>query len=289
MAPVSTSRARRAAQAVLHRVQKRIGAEVADSELDVDAWVIAPHPDDEVLGCGGTIACKVAQGARVRVCFLTDGSSSHQRWIPKVELRALREGEALSACERLGVSRDDVVFLGFEDGSLAQHVDDAAAALRRLFKEWPGVEVYAPHHREQPEDHRAACWVARTAMQGLRFPSVYLEYPVWCWNEWPWVELSGASGLRKAARAGAGFHRSLRLMNECRWQVPLDDLRGQKWHALEAHASQMRGLAEVEDSPTLVGFAGGEFLARFFSSHEFFARYESPPPIPRWPSDQKRP
>jgi LmbE family N-acetylglucosaminyl deacetylase len=274
--------ARRTAQAALNAVQKRVGVEVADADLRADAWVIAPHPDDEVLGCGGTIARKAGQGAKVRVCFLTDGAASHDQRVAKADLRALREAEAVSACAELGVARDDIVFLGFEDGNLAKH--EGVAELRSCFQQWPVVEVYAPHHREGPEDHRAACRVARAAMGGLAEPSICLEYPVWCWNEWPWVE---ASGVRETVRAPPGFVRSLRLVHECRWRVPIEEVREQKRRALDCHRTQMFGPEGVDDCPTLASVGDGEFIKRFFSSHEIFARYAVPATITKSPTGRR--
>lgn len=274
---------------MLERWHASHSKEVSDEELRADAWVIAPHPDDEVLGCGGTIARKVAQGARVQVCFLTDGASSHTQWIEKSELRDIREREARAACAELGIAKDDVIFLRFEDGDLAAHVEEATEALRRCFERAPGTEVYAPHHREEPEDHRASCWIARAALQGLRAPSVYFEYPVWCWNEWPWIEVRSDGGaVRTAVRATKGLTRSMRLLHECRWRVPIDEVRDQKRHALEAHATQMFGPDGVEGGPTLADVAGGKFLDRFFVTHETFLRFGAPPRPPPRPSTGRK-
>lgn len=66
--------------------------------------VVAAHPDDESLGCGGTIAKLVATGATVRVAFLADGVTSRQGDPATVsrELESRREA-ARAACARLGV------------------------------------------------------------------------------------------------------------------------------------------------------------------------------------------
>jgi LmbE family N-acetylglucosaminyl deacetylase len=159
-----------------------------------------------------------------------------------------------------------------------------AAELRRCFERWPGLEVYAPHHREEPDDHQVACRAARVAMRGRDAPCVFLEYPVWCWNEWPWVDASGVLG---AARAGLGFARALRLARGCRWRVPIDEVVEQKREALECHRTQMMGLEGFDDSPTLASVGEGEFLKRFFSSHEIFARYAAPPTITKRTTGRK--
>ena len=113
--------------------------------------VVAAHPDDEVLGMGGTIAVHADRGDRVRILVVTDGSSS--QYPGDAETRSQKEGEALTAAAELGV--DDYVHLDLPDMRLdtlahvdvnrvvEEHVRDLAAEL-----------VYTP----QPDvnrDHRA--------------------------------------------------------------------------------------------------------------------------------------
>ena len=65
--------------------------------------VVAPHPDDETLGCGGSIAARAANGQRVVVAILTDGeAAATMRASAPDELAALRREEALLAASRLG-------------------------------------------------------------------------------------------------------------------------------------------------------------------------------------------
>ncbi|MFN4032756.1 MAG: PIG-L deacetylase family protein [Fimbriimonadales bacterium] len=90
--------------------------------------IIAPHPDDEVLGCGGLIAAAVAQGAPVRVVYLTNGdgftaaAALTARATPHadecLQLGRLRQAEASNALQLLGGSPDDAVFLGYPDRGL---------------------------------------------------------------------------------------------------------------------------------------------------------------------------
>jgi LmbE family N-acetylglucosaminyl deacetylase len=83
----------------------------------VRALVLSPHPDDESIGCGGTIGLMKAAGATVDVLFMTSGEAGHPE-PPKAELaKALleqRKKEAASACGVLGV--DNIFFLGGRDG-----------------------------------------------------------------------------------------------------------------------------------------------------------------------------
>ena len=77
------------------------------------ALVLAPHPDDESLGCGGLIAAACAGGQPPIVVVLTDGAGSHpnSRAYPPDRLRTTREAETLAALACLGLLEDRVVFL----------------------------------------------------------------------------------------------------------------------------------------------------------------------------------
>jgi LmbE family N-acetylglucosaminyl deacetylase len=92
--------------------------------------VVAPHPDDEVIGAGGAMRRAVESGIPVHVVFVTSGDGypdtlltslrlRHPTGRAYVEMGEIRQREALRALESLGVSPDEVSFLGFPDGGLA--------------------------------------------------------------------------------------------------------------------------------------------------------------------------
>ena len=66
--------------------------------------VIAPHPDDESIGCGGTLRQHVVDGDPVRVIFLTSGEHGGHGRDP-LETAQLRENEAINALSILGIDR----------------------------------------------------------------------------------------------------------------------------------------------------------------------------------------
>lgn len=93
--------------------------------------VIAPHCDDETLGCGGLLSSASAQGSRVQVVVMTngDGFSAAARLKAAVrrlsaerytQLGDIRQRETLSALRTLGVDDRNVMFLGYPDGGLAK-------------------------------------------------------------------------------------------------------------------------------------------------------------------------
>jgi len=144
--------------------------------------VVAPHPDDDVLGCGALIA-GAAQERRVRVCYVTDGSASHvgsPTYTPS-RLRAVREREAARGLRRLGV-RERPAFLRWPDGTVPS-ADDAAAAplLEALCAFVPRDErvlIAAPWRRDHHCDHRAVASLVAAVLRE-RPNATRIEYTVW--------------------------------------------------------------------------------------------------------------
>ena len=68
--------------------------------------ILAPHPDDEVIGCGGVISASARAGNAPVIVYVTDGSGSHpnSRLFPRPTLIALRQHEACLASKVLGVA-----------------------------------------------------------------------------------------------------------------------------------------------------------------------------------------
>src|SRR5215210_1724042 len=117
------------------------------------ALVIAPHYDDEVLGCGGLLAQLTAAGTAVRVLFLTDGGGGEQIEDREVYRQRRREEAArVSALLRLAGSDS----LDLPDGRLDRHLDEAVEGIRRaVLTQRPGL-LLVPSPLEVSSDHRAA-------------------------------------------------------------------------------------------------------------------------------------
>jgi LmbE family N-acetylglucosaminyl deacetylase len=236
------------------------------------ALVFAPHPDDETLGCGGTILRKRSAGSRVNVAFMTDGKSSHASLLPAERLSAIRQAEAVSACRALGLPPDDVRFLAFPDGQLSAYEDAAIDVVSGLLRGLRPEDVFVPLANDGTSDHEATFRVVLKSIKNERCATWLHEYPIWAWNIWPWVPLE--LGLRRASlldawaavREGLGAAQLVRL----RTGVFVGDLLDEKRAALENHASQMRPLIDVENWPTLSAISRGQFLGCFFRDFELF-------------------
>lgn len=152
--------------------------------------LLAPHPDDETLGLGATLADLSDAGHDLVVVLLTDGGASHPRCghVTAPELIARRNDEFTAAVALLA-PRARVVRLGFSDGSLPAEADALAAALEGLLEK--GDVVLAPLPDDGHTDHDAAGVVAARvvaesqAVDGAHAESApmrLLHYPVWRWR-----------------------------------------------------------------------------------------------------------
>ncbi|HEX9996881.1 MAG TPA: PIG-L deacetylase family protein [Abditibacterium sp.] len=206
------------------------------SEEKLKSWgktlAVAPHPDDEVLGCGGTLALLSKLGVETAVMWVSDGGASHpnSRAYPNQKLVNLREAEAKMALDKLGVGRKNSYFLRLPDGDLPfpgdQRFESAVQAVRRVLEAFEPKTLLLPWRRDPHRDHRAAWQLLSHASDDpdiLRF-----EYLVWSHDntepqEWP--QNTEASGF----------------------VVDVSTMQNRKKEAIAAHASQTTRL--IKDDP----------------------------------------
>lgn len=125
--------------------------------------VFAPHPDDEIFGCGGVIALLKQRGAEIEVVVLTDGAGfadEHARQI----ITKKRQAETKAALDVLGVSTTE--FWGLPDRSLVLNTELSQRIEARL----EGIDlVFAPSLTEVHPDHAATGNAVLTALQSHNF------------------------------------------------------------------------------------------------------------------------
>jgi len=196
------------------------------------ALVVAPHPDDESLGCGGLIAELAGAGRPVRVVIVSDGAASHpnsQRY-PRAALRALRRKEAGEAVRLLGAPSP--VFLDWPDGAVPASGDGFARAVGQLAPLAQGYEtVLAPSGLDPHADHAATSAIAREVAARLKLRM--LSYPIWSWR-YLYPEI-----LPIEPREVAGPPQGLRL--------DISASLGRKRQAVMAHVTQTTRL--IDDDP----------------------------------------
>ncbi|MFP5308170.1 MAG: PIG-L deacetylase family protein [Actinomycetes bacterium] len=116
--------------------------------------VVAPHPDDETIGCGGTVALLADAGAQVRVLLATDGEATISPAAPPTALGPRRRAEAVRAGGVLGVTSTRA--LGLPDGRLLDHVETLAAEVAREVAAAETDMVLVPWPLDRHPDHVAA-------------------------------------------------------------------------------------------------------------------------------------
>ena len=128
--------------------------------------IFAPHPDDDLIGCGGSIAKHVKNGDEVVVVFVTSGESGSLKYSKK-ELGKIREKEAKEAVKILGVK--DAVFLRFPDGFVEYNKSNLVTLINLIRKQKPNM-VYIPHKNDAHKDHMKTHELVTEAMNKAAGP-----------------------------------------------------------------------------------------------------------------------
>jgi N-acetylglucosamine malate deacetylase 1 len=125
--------------------------------------VISPHPDDESVGCGGTLRKHAVEGDAIRVIFVTSGEKGGRRRPPE-EAAQVREQEARAAAKILGIA--EVEFWRQPDGAV--HASpQLVERLRQAIEAWKPQLIYVTHDREMHPDHRASARLVRCTLADL--------------------------------------------------------------------------------------------------------------------------
>lgn len=211
-------------------------------------------------------------GAAVACVFMTDGSTSHRAFIAEEELRALRRSEAQEATASLGLAPEDVHFLDLPDGRLRGSLAGAVSLAGNLIDRYRPDEVYVPLREDGIADHEATYSAVVRACGASDLQCEICEYPVWAWNQWPWVSLrldlsrDTLQRLVQVARMGLGR----RLVRACTMGMDVRGVQKEKRQILATYRSQMTALQAGAGWPTLQDVSEGEFLACFFQDYEVF-------------------
>lgn len=139
--------------------------------------VISPHPDDESIGVGGTIAKHITEGDVVDVIFLTSGEKGGHG-MKEDETMFIREKEAKKAAKILGINLFE--FWKQPDGKCKDGNANINRMTKRLETFQPSI-IYVTHDQEQHPDHKAAAGIVKQAVlniQKAKRPVIYM-YEVW--------------------------------------------------------------------------------------------------------------
>jgi len=198
--------------------------------LPLDALIVAPHSDDEAIGCTGVILRAVAEKKRVGVVVVTAGdgypraaAAAAKKAVDElkpddfVALAALRQRHTLQAMARLGVDKNDLLFLGYPDGGLEKMYSDASdkpyrqpltdktetygpivadyrtqvhgsaapytrasvhSDLVEIINQRAPKEIYVTGEADSHADHRATFWFTRDAANAAGFQGTLWTFVV---------------------------------------------------------------------------------------------------------------
>jgi LmbE family N-acetylglucosaminyl deacetylase len=194
--------------------------------------IVAPHPDDETLGCGGAIALLRSQGCPVWVLVITDGTQSHPRSLkyPPLRLQQLRQQETRLALKRLGVAPGAVTFLHLPDGEMneAASIQSNQDICRNYFKAIAPKTIFLPWRHDPHPDHQATWQLVKHAMADCDISARLIEYPIWDWDAQQSNQLPKAKDIRA-------------------WRLDIQSVLAVKQQAIAAYQSQTTDL--IDDDP----------------------------------------
>ena len=214
--------------------------------------VVAPHPDDETLGCAGAIALLRSMGHTVYILVMSDGTQSHphSRKYPKAALQQLREAETCRAMEILGVEEPCITFFALPDGAIATALAPGSAAIDQCQTYLANITpqlILLPWRHDPHPDHRATWQILQTALARLDLCPRLLEYPIWDWD----------------------IHQRQLLAEPAvqPWRLDIAEVFALKQQAISAYLSQTTDL--INDDPT--GFRlTPEMLGNFTQPWELY-------------------
>jgi len=216
--------------------------------------ILAPHPDDESLACGGLIQSLLQKGCDVRVILTTDGSRSHHSvTYPADRLAKLRYTEMISALSFLGLSQDKLSGYQSQDSAMPAKGEDGFEALSEklhadLSSFLPQL-ILVPYELDPHRDHRATFQLLLAALKNVPdYKPTIWEYPIWLY------ENATESDIPQLEE---GELKSLEV----------NDHLQQKKKAIHAHQSQTTQL--IDDDPE--GFIlTEEMIGNFLTGKEYF-------------------
>lgn len=159
--------------------------------------VIASHPDDEVLGCGATMARLVSEGAQVKVLIAAEGLTSRQNKRDAAELeKELKElrNVSVEANKKLGVT--DVEFLALPDNRMdSMDLLDVIKVIEEKVSAFNPDTIYTHFPNDLNIDHRILSEAVITStrpMPGIKVKEIYF-FEVTSSTEWNFSGLPSKS------------------------------------------------------------------------------------------------
>lgn len=157
--------------------------------------VIAPHPDDEIIGIGGYLIDRIRSGKRVAIVYLTDGEKSLEELEPSV-VALERHNLTCNVLSRLGLPEEHVRWLHLPDGSIprlgSDRFEHAKSQIEAIISDISPDAIFVTHPLDTwPYDHVAAFELTEKAVHAAGVRCSIYGYWVWLWYSVSWKNLSG--------------------------------------------------------------------------------------------------
>ena len=218
------------------------------------SMIIAPHPDDETLGCGGTVALLRKLHIPVHFIFVSDGTMSHpnSKKFPERKLRKLRETEAENAVLVLGGDKKCMEFLRIKDTKVPHRADaDFEETVERIARSIKAIQpetIFIPWQKDPHCDHQATWEIMSEVWKRLETKPRILEYPIWLWELGNPEDVELLDQMKKFA---VNIEQTLQIKNQ----------------ALTAHVSQVTRMIDDDSEGFMLS---PEVIAHFNIPTEVF-------------------
>lgn len=140
--------------------------------------VFCAHPDDDIIGVGGTLAKYASEGYKITVVIFSYGELSHP-WIKKTIAIKTRKKESRRAHKIIGCSEG--IFLGLKEGRFKKEIKEknAEKILQRIIDKKNPSKIFVHSWDDPHTDHRAIYEIITKLLKGLK-----KSYSVYCFDIW---------------------------------------------------------------------------------------------------------
>ncbi len=227
--------------------------------------VFAPHPDDETLACGGTIAKKISEGYEVIIVVVTDGRYAFLDLLninsdpTPSELKEIRKKEAQRAAKILGVCQENLMFLDIEEGTLEKNERIARKRITEILEESLPKEVYFPQKNEFNYEHVVTNRLVRNVINQFQLRPVEYQYLI-AWS----FPFNLISRLQPKCLKWLILTNFFKLDRVC---VNVSDFISVKKAAINEYKSQFKLFSDKQQSPL---FKESFFHKFLHNEEEFF-------------------
>ncbi len=225
--------------------------------------VAAPHMDDEMLACGGTIA-RLPRKDRIHVVYATDGMRAPAPIVPwrdaiSPDLGAIRVGESTAAMCSLGVPAQNLEFLGLPEGRLGAIGQQLTGRIRTLVERIDPAVILMPFRYDRHSDHLALNHAIMAICEERQYQGLLVEYFVYYR-----YQLLPSGDIR-------GYIDPRHLL-----EVDIEDVSAQKRAALAHFKTQTTRFYSWQTRPNLTS----QLLDEVSHTPELFLRYDASAPGP---------